>query len=227
MISVIVPFKNEKESLRTLYADLLEALKNSGEFEVVFVDDGSEDEGGLVAQKMAEADPRVKFFRNMTSFGKGSALACGIKESKGEVLVFIDADLQDRPAEITRFIATLNSGYDLVNGHRVNRVSNKSALLYSKIFNWFLRVFLGSPFHDENCGFKAFRRSVLEKVTFYPDDFRMFPLAVYRGGFKVTEIEIVHRPRVFGKSKFGPFKFLNGIRDVFLFITRYGFWKKK
>lgn len=226
MISVVVPFKNEKESLRTLYEDVLEALKKSGDFEIIFVDDGSEDEGGLVAQKISESDSRVRFFRNTLSFGKGSALALGIKEGRGETFVFIDADLQDSPAEIPRFIATLNSGYDLVNGHRVNRVSNKSAILYSKIFNWFLRAFLGSPFHDENCGFKAFRRSLLERVTFYPDDFRMFPLAAHRSGLKVTEIEIAHRPRVFGRSKFGPFKFLNGIRDVLLFMWRYGLKKK-
>lgn len=227
MISIIVPFKNEKESLKTLYADLLYALEKSGEFEVVFVDDGSDDQGGLVAQGLTEDDTRVKFFRNTLSFGKGSALALGLKESRGEKIVFIDADLQDSPAEIPRFIAGLDSGYDLVNGHRVSRVGNKSAIIYSRAFNWFLRTFLRSPFQDESCGFKAFRRSVLEKTQFYPDDFRMFPLAVYRAGFKVSEIEITHRPRVFGKPKFGAFKFLHGIRDVLLFIWRYGLKRKK
>lgn len=228
MLSVIIPFRDEKESLPILYQDLIGTLGKTGEdFELIFIDDGSEDGGGEAVMKLAEADSNIKFFRNPLAAGKGGALAAGLERSSGDTIIFLDADLQDDPAHIPEFLKLLRSGNDLVNGWRANRTPGPLIRAYGLAFNWLLRIFFLSPFHDENCGYKAFKKSVLGKVNFYPNDFRMFALVVHKAGFKTAELRLTDRPRIYGRSKFGPFKFVGGIRDILLFIFfRRRWWRK-
>ncbi len=227
MISLIIPFRNEKESIQTLFTDCVAVLDSLGTaYEIVFVDDGSDDGGGEIARTLAEGHENVKFFRNPVLLGKGGALSAGLTKASGDRIIFIDADFQNNPSDIPRFLRMLEEGNDLVNGWRKNQTADALTRLYTRSFNWFLRTFLGSPFHDENCGYKIFRRSVLDKVSFYAADFRMFPLAVRKAGFRVAEMPIVDRPKIYGHSKFGPFKFIGGVRDIFLFVVFRKRWLK-
>lgn len=220
MISIIVPFYNEAENLPQLYQELKESLKKIKEkYEIIFVDDGSTDESSKVIAKIRDAT--VKLLRNRKCSGKGDALAKGIENSEGEILVFMDADLQDNPKDLPKFLNKINKGYDLVNAARKNRKDNPLIKLYSKFANYLLRL-LGSPYSDINAPFKVFRQSVLKDISFYANNFRFFPLAVYYDGYKVTEVEVENRPRRYGKSKFGPGKIFIGFFDT---LTAYFLYK--
>ncbi len=220
-LSIIIPFFNERENLEPLYKELKQALGNLKEvssWEVVFVNDGSLDGGENVVKKIAKQEPRVKLVSLNRQFGKGKALEEGLKKAKGELIVFMDADLQDDPKDLKKFLEKINQGYDLVNGVRQKRQDNLVIKVYSKIFNWFLKNFLKSPFSDINCGFKVFRRAVSDSIPLYANNFRFFPLAAFYKGFRVSEVKVNNRPRLHGKSKFGIRKIFIGILDT---LTAY------
>lgn len=222
MISIIIPFHNEKENLPLLMEKLFKVLKKINVlWEIVLVDDGSTDgfESFCLKEKNIQ---KIVLVRHRKRLGKGEALKTGIENSKGEIIVFMDADLQDDPNDLPKFLDKINQGYDLVNGRRINRKDNFLVKFYSKIAQWFLKVFLHSPFSDINCGFKAFRRKVLEDFVFYGNNFRFFPLAVYYHGFKVTEVPVINHPRRYGVSKYGPLKLLGGMIDM---LTAYFLFK--
>lgn len=222
MISIIIPFHNEKENLPLLMEKLFKVLKKINVlWEIVLVDDGSTD--GFKSFCLKEKNiQKIVLVRHRKRLGKGEALKTGIENSKGEIIVFMDADLQDDPNDLPKFLDKINQGYDLVNGRRINRKDNFLVKFYSKIAQWFLKVFLHSPFSDINCGFKAFRRKVLEDFVFYGNNFRFFPLAVYYHGFKVTEVPVINHPRRYGVSKYGPLKLLGGVIDM---LTAYFLFK--
>ena len=154
--------------------------------------------------------------------GKGQALKTGIENSIGDVIFFMDGDLQDDPRDIKRLLSKINEGYDLVNGIRTNRQENGLVKIYSKIASLFLKIFLHSPFTDINCGFKAFKREVLKDFNFYGNNFRFFPLATYLNGNKVSEISVTNNKRKFGETKFGKSKIFVGILDT---LTAYFLFK--
>lgn len=229
MISIIIPFYNEKENLPILVDQLTKQLeKIKDKFEVILVDDGSDD--GTISHLKSFFSPDSKQFNNKNlkiinhrkRLGKGAALKTGIENASGDILVFMDGDLQDDPQDLPKFLKKINEGYDFVNGVRVNRKDNFLVKLYSKIASWFLRTFLHSPFSDINCGFKAFKKEVLKDFIFYGNNFRFFPLAVYLQGFKVTEVTVKNNPRRFGQSKFGKGKVFIGLIDL---LTAYFLFK--
>jgi len=223
MISIIVPFHNEKENLKPLYWEIKEVLaKTDFQYEIIFVDDGSTDGSGAEADEIGAKDNGVKIVRLPKRFGKGKALSAGIDKAKGETLIFMDADLQDNPADIIKFLEKINQGYDLVNGVRKIRKENPIIKIYSKVGNQFLKTFSKSPFADINCGFKALRRKVLNEIALYGNNFRFLPLAAFYQGFRVTEIEVNNRSRRYGKSKFGISKPFIGLIDT---ITAYFLYK--
>jgi glycosyltransferase involved in cell wall biosynthesis len=150
--------------------------------------------------------------------GKGAALSTAFQESKGDTIFFMDADLEDEPEEIPHFLKKIDDGYELVNGMRKNRQHSGLIKIYSGLANTFIRSFLRSPFRDVNCGFKAMKRSVLETIPMYGNNFRFMPLAAFYEGFKVTEIEVSHKNRMYGQSKFGASKVFIGFIDT---ITAY------
>jgi glycosyltransferase involved in cell wall biosynthesis len=222
MISVIVPFYNEKESLPILIESLvLELDRLKKEYEIVLVDDGSDKNS-----KLQVKIKNLKLLEHRKRKGKGEALKTGVENSKGEILVFIDADLQDDPKDLPKFFEKIDQGYDFVNGYRVDRKENFLVKIYSKVASWFLKIFLHSPFSDINCGFKVFKKEVLKDFVFYGNNFRFFPLFVFYQGFKVTEVPVLNHPRRFGKSKFGPQKLFIGIFDMLTTYFLYKFSEK-
>lgn len=220
MISIVIPFYNEKESLPILVDQLINQLdRTKQDHEIVLVDDGSTD---AWRQNFQDPKSKIQIIEHKKRLGKGQALKTGIENSSGEIIVFMDADLQDDPRDIHKFLKKINTGYDLVNGIRINRQENIIVKIYSKIASWFLRVFLHSPFTDINCGFKAFKKEILKDFNFYGNNFRFFPLAVFLSGYKVSEIPVINNQRKFGKTKFGGSKIFVGILDT---LTAYFLFK--
>ena len=151
--------------------------------------------------KVLENDARLIVLNRQ--MGKGRALAEGVKQAKGELIAFMDADLQDDPDDLSKFLTKLNEGYDLVNGYREKRQDNQVVKIYSKLAKYFLQRFLSSPFTDINCGFKVLKRGILENIPLYGNNFRFMPLAAFYEGYKVAEVLVKNNPRRFGVSKFG------------------------
>lgn len=223
-ISVIVPLYNEKETVAALYAGIREELEAGGqEFEVIFADDGSTDGSIEVLRRLQEGDARVRIIRLRRNFGKSAALSAGFRMASGEVIVTLDADLQDRPSEIRKLLERLEEGYDLVSGWKHRRQDPLGKRLSSRIFNTVTAVLTGVPLHDINCGLKVYRREVIEEIKVYGEMHRFIPvLASYRG-FRVAEVPVEHSPRVYGRSKYGAARYLGAFFDLLtvVMLTRY------
>ena len=222
MISVIVPFYNEKESLPVLIDQLVDQLNRvKKDHEIILVDDGSEEKLNINPPASGQI-LNIKLVHHRKRLGKGAALKTGIGNSKGEIIIFMDADLQDDPKDIHKFLKKISEGYDFVNGIRADRQENGLIKIYSRIASRFLKTFLHSPFTDINCGFKVFKKEVLKDFTFYGNNFRFFPLAVYLSGYKIAEVSVTNNQRKFGKTKFGRSKIFIGILDT---LTAYFLFK--
>jgi glycosyltransferase involved in cell wall biosynthesis len=192
-------------------------------YELIFVDDGSRDGSFQLIEKLHRADERVRALQLRRNFGKAAALAAGFREARGEVIVTLDADLQDDPAELPRLVARLEDGADLISGWKRDRQDPRSKTLPSRLFNWVTGWLTGVQLRDFNSGFKAYRREVVEEIRLYGELHRFIPaLAAWRG-FRVDEIAVNHRPRRFGRSKYGSARFWRGCLDLLtvLFLTRY------
>jgi glycosyltransferase involved in cell wall biosynthesis len=223
VISVVVPLLDEEHSLETLYAEIVAALEPHDEFEVVFVDDGSTDGSMGVLTRLHDAHPNVVVIQLRRNFGKAAALQAGFLEARGDIVVTIDADLQDDPAEIPQLLAKLDEGFDLVSGWKTRRNDPFFRRVFSKIFNWATGAVSGVHLHDVNCGLKAYRAEVLGGMRLYGELHRFIPvLASYRG-FRVAEIPVNHRARQHGRSRYGPERYLRGFFDLLsvTFMGRY------
>jgi len=215
MLSLIVPVYNEQESLCELHAQIASACAGMGEpWELVLVDDGSTDGSWDAIVRLSQQHPEVTGLRFRRNFGKSAALAAGFEATRGEILVTLDADLQDNPAEIPRFVQKLRSGYDLVNGWKVRRLDPWHKTKPSKVFNWMVSSLTGLSLHDHNCGFKCFRREVAREVSLYGERHRFIPVLAHARGFRVTEIDVHHRARAHGHSKYGFRRFHRGFLDL-------------
>jgi glycosyltransferase involved in cell wall biosynthesis len=223
-ISVIVPVYNEQRSLEELHARLRAVLPEvSSRSECIFVDDGSRDRSYRVLQQICQRDPSVRIFRFRRNFGKSAALSAGFTAAQHEIVITLDADLQDLPEEIPKLLATLDQGYDLVSGWRYKRQDPWLKCLASRIYNVTTAKLTGVRLHDFNCGFKCFRHEVLDELRIYGERHRYIPvLAGYRG-FRIGEVKIGHAPRRHGKSKFGWERFLGGFFTLLtvILLTRY------
>lgn len=227
MISIIIPFYNEEKNVSLLHKELTTVLvSHKYEYEIIFIDDGSDDTSKAEIENIILGDNHVRLFTHRKRFGKGEALQMGLKHAKGDIIVFMDADIQDDPHDLPVFIKKIDEGYDFVNGVRVDRKDNLIIKTYSRIAKIFLHIFLHSPLTDINCGFKAFKKEVLNEVVLYGNNFRFFPLAAFFKGFKVTEIPVHNRVRKFGKSKFGISKLFTGIFDTVTAHFLYRFAEK-
>lgn len=223
MISIIIPFYNEKESIPVLLQEIqLACEKENYEYEVILVDDGSSEKVHITKAEFLH----VHLLTHRKRMGKGEALRTGIKNAQGDIFVFMDGDLQDDPADLSKFMHEIKSGADLVNGIRAKRIDSPLIRLYSFLANIVLHRLFHSPFTDINCGFKMFKRELLDEYPLYGNNFRFFPLSAYYRGYPVKEVEVHNRKRVHGISKFGPMKLFTGILDmttayfVFLFADR-------
>jgi len=223
-LSVVVPLLNEEATLAELYRELEAALAPTGrEWEVVFVDDGSSDGSYRELLRLHAAHLNVRVVRLRKTFGKTAALAAGIEVATGEVIVTIDADLQDDPAEIPNLLATLDDGFDVVSGWKRDRRDPFPRRLVSRIYNAVTRLATGVELHDMNCGLKAYRAEVFEHVRLYGERHRFLPVLAHHVGFQVTELPVNHRPRANGRSRFGIERYLRAPFDLLtiVFMGRY------
>lgn len=225
MLSIIVPVLNERESLPQLLAEIARSGERGGiEYEVLFVDDGSRDGSWDVIRQLAEQDERVSGIRLRRNFGKAAALTAGMRAARGDLLLMMDADLQDDPAEIPNFLSKLDEGFDVVNGWKVRRLDPWHKVFPSRVFNWMIGRLTGLKLHDHNCGLKLFRADVAREITIYGELHRFIPVLAHARGFRVTEIAVHHRERQFGHSKYGVRRFLRGFLDLLTvkFLTGFG-----
>ncbi|SRR5579871_2391752 len=217
-LSIVVPVMNEMYNVRPLYEKLASALGRMGhEFEVIFIDDGSTDGTFEELQKLYMEHPQtVYLIRFRRNFGKTPALVAGFSRSRGEVVFTMDGDLQDDPEEIPHFLAKLDEGYDLVTGWKYPRHDPLSKTFPSRIFNGLVNRLTGLRLHDINCGFKAYRREVIEDIhlKLYGEFHRFVPVMAHWRGFRVAEIKVHHHPRTSGVSKFGARRFARGLIDL-------------
>jgi glycosyltransferase involved in cell wall biosynthesis len=215
---------NEEESIQELFAQIAATMGEMGKsFEVIFVDDGSTDRSFAILEEMHKKDRRVKAVRFRRNFGKSAALSVGFKEARGEYVVTMDADLQDDPAEIPGLIQTLGDGYDLVSGWKRKRHDPISKTIPSRFFNFVTARMTGIPIHDFNCGLKAYRREVVKEISVYGELHRYIPALAHWAGYRVGERVVNHRPRKYGRTKFGISRFFRGFLDLLtvLFTMRY------
>lgn len=227
-ISIVVPLYNEAESLPKLFEWIQRVMtEHNFSYEVIFVDDGSTDDSWSVIKKLKEQSPAVSGIRFRKNYGKSPALFCGFEKAQGDVLVTLDADLQDSPDEIPEMYRMIvEEGYDLVSGWKKKRYDNAlTKNLPSKIYNAFARKVTGIKLHDMNCGLKAYRLEVVKNIEVYGEMHRYIPYLAKNAGFtKIGEKVVEHRKREFGKSKFGLERFVNGYLDLFSlwFLNKFG-----
>jgi len=224
-VSIVVPLHDEEESLPLLVKSIDDVFKSgSDQYDIVFVDDGSTDGSFEVLKNIhAEYGSRISVIRFTRNYGKSAALSVGIKEAKGDIIVTMDADLQDDPTAIPDMLAKLDEGWDLVSGWKKKRYDPITFTAPSKLWNIATSMLSGVKLHDFNCGFKAYRAQAAKSLEIYGDRHRYLPALAHWDGYKVTEVPVPHHARKFGRSKYGFSKFFNGIFDMLtlLFLKRY------
>ena len=224
MLSVVVPVRNEERSVAFLYDELVAALEPLGiPWEAVFVDDGSTDGSFAALTRLHAGAENVRVVRLRRNFGKAAALMAGFDQSQGDMIVTIDGDLQDDPAEIPRLLAKLDEGFDLVSGWKRERRDPLTRRLLSRGFNAVTSRFSGVRLHDMNCGLKAYRAEVVRGLRIYGELHRFVPVLAHYRGYRVAELPVNHRPRGHGRSRYGPERYLRGFLDLLTvsFIGRY------
>lgn len=223
-ISIIIPAYNEEQNIKPLYESIVDILKPLNKnYEIIFIDDGSMDNTFREIDNLRSLDERVKCIQLRKNFGKSLALAIGFNKTLGDIVITMDADMQDDPEEIPRFIEKIQEGWDLVSGWRQIRKDTFEKRLSSRLFNIIVSKVSGLRLHDFNCGFKVYRRKVLKTIKIYGELHRFIPMIAHSYGFKICEIPIRHHKRQFGKTKFGKERYLAGLFDLFTtaFIGRY------
>jgi dolichol-phosphate mannosyltransferase len=225
MISVVIPVFNEKESLHPLHAEIAEMGRKADlDLDILFVDDGSTDGSWGEIQALAKGDAQVHGLRFRRNFGKAAALSAGFRAARGSRVITLDADLQDDPAEVPRFLESLQGGLDVVSGWKRVRHDPWHKVWPSWIFNTLVSWVTGVHLHDHNCGMKCFRAEIFREIRLYGELHRFIPVLAAARGFRVGEIEIRHRPRRFGRSKYGVHRFVKGFLDLLTvkFLTGFG-----
>lgn len=224
MLSIVVPVFNEGESLSLLYKELKLSLKRDESYEIIFVDDGSMDDSLNLLKEIAQKDKLVKVYSFRKNQGKAEALTIGFEKAKGDYIVTLDADLQDKPNQIPLLEAKINLGLDLVCGWRKERKDAFKHIIFSRIFNFLASWLWGLRLHDYNCGLKIYTSECAKSLRLYGGLHRFIPLLAYQQGFRVTEVPVVHQKRQFGKSKYGISKIWKDLPDMFtmFFLSKYG-----
>lgn len=220
----MIPVYNEVESLAALHAEMDAVARDHGyELEMIFVDDGSTDGSWEEIERLANADRRVQGIRFRRNFGKSAALSAGFSAARGELVFTLDADLQDDPHEIPRFLEHMEKGFDVVSGWKRLRHDPWHKVGPSRVFNALVGTLTGVRLHDHNCGFKCYRRQVFDEIRLYGEMHRFVPVLAASRGWRVSEIVVHHRPRQFGRSKYGARRLVKGLLDLLTvyFLTGY------
>lgn len=224
-ISVVIPLYNEEESLPELCDWISRVMNDRGfTYEVILVDDGSTDASWDAIEKISQQNPSFKAIRFNRNYGKSAALNIGFKHVSGEVVITMDADMQDSPDEIPELHAMIKSGHDMVSGWKKKRHDPITKTVPSKFFNFTTRVISGIKLHDFNCGLKAYSAKLVSTLDIYGEMHRYIPVIAKRNGFtKIGEKVVEHRPRKYGKTKFGLERFIYGFLDLLSisFVSRY------
>jgi glycosyltransferase involved in cell wall biosynthesis len=224
VISVVVPVHNEERSVALLYDELGSALEPLRvPWETIFVDDGSTDGTFGALTRLHSGTDNIRVVRLRRNFGKAAALVAGFDQAHGEIVVTIDGDLQDDPAEIPRLLAKLDEGFDLVSGWKAHRRDRLTRRILSRVFNAVTSRFSGIRLHDMNCGLKAYRAEVVHGLRLYGELHRFIPVLAHYRGFRIAELPVNHRPREHGRSRYGVERYLRGFLDLLTvsFIGRY------
>ena len=226
-ISIVIPLLNEEESLTELYRWIERVMgENSLSYEVIFIDDGSTDSSWSIIENLSQRDERVRAVRFRTNYGKSAALYCGFERAEGDVVITMDADLQDSPDEIPALYKMITEeGYDMVSGWKRRRHDPKAKTLPSKLFNATCRAASGIKLHDFNCGLKAYRKKVVKSIEVYGEMHRYIPILAKKAGFgRIGEKEVTHYARRYGVSKYGWERLLKGYLDLItvMFVSKYG-----
>ena len=225
MLSIVIPVYDERESLAALHGELVEVARAQGyDIEIILIDDGSRDGSWREIRRLAEVDPRVRGIRFRRNFGKAAALSAGFRAARGELVMTLDADLQDDPREIPRFLAAMSEELDVVSGWKQVRHDPWHKVFPSRVFNALVSWLTGVRLHDHNCGMKCYRRDVLREVRLYGELHRFVPVLAAARGFSVGELSIHHRARKFGHSKYGLRRIMKGFLDLLTvkFLTGFG-----
>lgn len=224
-ISVVIPLFNEEESLPELAAWIARVMKeNSFTYEVLMIDDGSKDKSWQVVERLAMENPNIKGIRFRRNYGKSAALQVGFSHAQGDVVITMDADMQDSPDEIPELYQMVSTSYDLVSGWKQKRYDPITKTVPTKLYNAATRAMTGIQLHDFNCGLKAYRNEVIKSVEVYGEMHRYIPVLAKQAGFsKIGEKVVVHRARQYGVTKFGMERFLYGFLDLLsvYFMTRF------
>ncbi|HRG18841.1 MAG TPA: glycosyltransferase family 2 protein [Flavobacterium lutivivi] len=227
-LSIVIPLLNEQESLPELHQWIVKVMNNNNyTYEVLFIDDGSSDESWKIIEEISSKNPNVKGIRFMRNFGKSQALHAGFARAKGDVVITMDADLQDSPEEIPELFRMITQdNYDLVSGWKKKRYDNAvTKNLPSKLFNWAARKTSGVYLNDFNCGLKAYNNTVIKNIEVSGEMHRYIPVLAKNAGFnKIGEKVVQHQARKYGESKFGMDRFINGFLDLITiwFLSKYG-----
>jgi len=215
MISLVIPVHDEELAVGPLYEELAATLDQLGlEWEALFVDDGSTDGTLAALTRLHDSARNVRVVRLRRNFGKATALAAGFAQAQGEVVVTMDGDLQDDPAEIPKLLAKLDEGFDLVSGWKTQRRDPLTRRIPSRIFNGVTGAVSGLHMHDMNCGLKAYRAEVVKGLRLYGELHRFLPVLAHQRGYRVAELPVNHRPRSHGRSRYGLERYLRGAFDL-------------
>ncbi len=225
LISFVIPAYDEEGNIGPLLREVCDvAAASSLDIEIIVVDDGSTDATWARVAEAAEADGRVRGIRFRRNFGKAAALMAGFHAARGALVFTLDADLQDNPVEVPRFLAKIDEGYDSVTGWKRDRHDPWHKVIPSRVFNFLVSTMTGVKLHDHNCGYKCHRAEVVAEIRLYGEQHRFVPVLAAARGFRIAEIEVNHRPRTRGRSKYGARRFLKGFLDLLTvkFLTGYG-----
>ena len=222
-ISIVIPVFNEEKSLNDLFGEISGVMEAFTNWEVIFIDDGSTDESFSILKNISRSNSMVKIISFYKNIGKSDALSAGFENVDGDIIITMDADLQDDPKEIISIINKIEEGWDLVSGWKKNRQDPLSKRLPSKVFNFITSLLTGIKIHDFNCGLKAYRKKVIKSIDVYGGLHRYIPALAGRLGFSVTEIAVHHRERKYGTTKYGANRLYHGFFDLFtmLFTSKY------
>ena len=224
-ISIVIPVFNEEDNLRELHKRIAAVMeqKLKVSYEIIFVDDGSKDKSYDVLKKLHKENSKVKIVKLRKNFGQSAAINAGITNSTGEIIITMDADLQNDPQDIPKLLKKLDEGFDVVSGWRKNRKDPIAKKLFSKFGNRMYKKLTGLKIHDSGCSLKAYKKESLENLELYGEMHRFIPALIASKGFKIAELEVSHHPRRHGKTKYGSFKLIKGFLDLFYvnFWTRY------
>jgi len=225
-ISLVIPIYNENQNINLLNDKIFEVIKynNFTNYEILYINDGSDDDSGSELNKLAEKNERIKVIHLQRNYGQTAALSAGIEEAIGEIIITLDGDLQNDPADIPKLLKELNSGFDVISGWRKKRRDKMfTRIIPSKIANWLISMISGVRLHDYGCTLKAYRASIIKDIGLYGEMHRFIPIFASWQGGKIKELEVKHHPRKFGQTKYGINRTLRVISDLILikFMDKY------